>query len=145
MNWLMRRYQRDAAIARKSPSLWTDLCATVKESVDGFNQYYGQNGLVTFETASNRVRLIKEYISPDKVPRQPALLTTIEFALHTKGVQIVRTSPRPGAIPNPGIKKWEFAFDADNDGELFFTDDHNRRLSTDALAQEVLEEWMFAM
>jgi hypothetical protein len=140
----MRRYQRDTAIATKGAGLWADLCTTVRESAEGFNQYYGQDRPVSCELVNNRLRLTKEHVPPDPGPPQPPMKATMEFSLYSKGVQIVRTMPRPGLTPNPAVKKWEFYFDADNDGELFFTDDRNRRLSTDALAQEVLEEWMFA-
>jgi hypothetical protein len=144
----MRRYQRDTAIATKGAGLWADLCTTVRESAEGFNRYYGKDRPVACELVNNRLRLTKEPAPESGSPQPPMLATpvqtSVEFSQYSKGVQIVRTMPRPGVTPNPAVKKWEFYFDADNDGELFFTDERNRRLSTDALAQEVLEEWMFA-
>jgi hypothetical protein len=138
-NWLERRHHRDLTIAARDPELWIELCAAIKESVGGFNEYYGSERPIVFELNKGRLKLTKQHALSDLVPPHLAAQSTTEFSHGEYGVQVVRTIPRPGSIPNTTTRRWEFRVDANDNGEVFFKYG-DRTMSPDAVAQEILED-----
>lgn len=141
-NWLERRRQRELAIAAKGPDLWITLCGVIKESVDGFNEYYAGDRPIACELLQASVKLSKQYAVSDVVRPHLAAQSTTEISLNARGVDAVRTIPRPGSVPKSLVKRWEFSFEADENGTVFFR--YGEKLvSPDTVAQEVLEDWLF--